>query len=211
MKTRSRRATTRAQIAQEAARLLCNSEAADFASARRKAAARLNNRDQRALPDNQEIETALREYRELFTNAALRQECLSTLRKQALEAMRTLQAFSPRLTGLVLAGLADSATPVQLFLFADTTEQLQIRLMELQIPAKQGSAEIRHANGNTIVHECFEFQAGGTNFELVLLSPGDRSNPPINPVSGKPDLGASLAQVEQLQITERPQRPSIST
>ncbi|MCB1760216.1 MAG: hypothetical protein KDI68_10625 [Gammaproteobacteria bacterium] len=202
MKIRSRKAAMQSRIAQEAARLLANQEAADFAAARRKAAARLNSRNQHDLPDNKEIESALREYRSLFTDAEDREQHIATLRNQAADAMRALKEFAPRLSGWVLAGTADTTTAVQLFLFAETTEQLQIRLMELQIPAQQSSVEIRHANGREIVHDRFEFSAGETDFELILLSPGDRSNPPLNPVSGRPEMGAPLAQVERLLSVE---------
>ena len=66
MKTHSKRQATRLLIAHEAARMLANQESADFQSARRKAAARLGCKDQRCLPDNTEIDAALREYQQLF-------------------------------------------------------------------------------------------------------------------------------------------------
>ena len=92
--------------------------------------------------------------------------------------MQQLHAFSPRLTGSVLDGTADTSSPVQLYLFADTPEELTLYLMEKRIPFEQGEVKMKHAGGQTKTHPLFAFQAGDAEFELILLSPADRANPP---------------------------------
>lgn len=197
MKTHSKCQATRQLIAQEAARMLANQESSDFKSARRKAAARLGYKDQRCLPDNTEIDTALREYQQLFKRDS-QPEMLQQLRRLAVDAMQQLHVFSPRLTGSVLDGTADRSSSVQLYLFADTAEDLVLYLMEKRIPFEQGEVKIKHAGGQTKTHPLFTIQAGDAEFELRLLTPADRANPPIDSQSQKPGPGASLLQVRGL-------------
>lgn len=172
--------------------MLANQESADFQSARRKAAARLGCKDQRCFPDNIEVDLALREYQQLFKSET-QPEALGQLRHLAVEAMQQLHAFSPRLTGAVVSGTADTNSPVQLYLFADTTEQLTLYLMEKRIPFVQREIKLKHTGGDIKAHPLFSFQAGITEFELILLSPADRANPPLDSLSEKPGLGVSLS------------------
>jgi len=194
MKTHSRRQATRLLIANEAARMLANQESADFQSARRKAAARLGCKDQRCLPDNTEIDTALRDYQQLFKSGT-QPQMLQHLRRQAVEAMQRLRIFSPRLTGPVLDGTADTMSPVQLYLFADTPEELALFLMDNRIPFKQDEVRMKHAGGITKIHPLFTFQAGDTGFELILLAHVDRANPPLDIRGERPSPGVGLSRV----------------
>lgn len=196
MKTHSKRQATRLLIAHEAARMLANQESGDFISARRKAAARLGCKDQRCLPDNMEIDAALRDYQQLFKRDS-QPETLKQLRCLAFEAMQRFHLFSPRLTGSVLDGTADTGNPVQLYLFADTPEELTLYLMEKRIPFEQAEVRMKHAGGKTKIHPLFAFQAGDAEIELILLSPADRADPPLDS-SDKPGPGASLSQVRAL-------------
>lgn len=201
MKTHSRRRDKgqgiRQHISQEAARLLATQECPDFQSARRKAAAHLGCRDQRLFPDNREIESALREYQRLFKGDS-QPQALKYLRQLAIEAMESLHAFSPRLTGAVLAGTADYNSPLQLYLFAETPDAINLYLMERRIPYRQREIRLRYANGISRFHPVFDFRAGEALVELIALAPGERSNPPLDPASDRPDSGATLKQVRAL-------------
>ena len=177
--------------------MLANQESPDFQSARRKAAARLGCKDQRCFPDNAEIDAALREYQQLFKSDS-QPQTLRHLRCRAVEAMQQLHAFSPRLTGSVLTGTADTSSPVQLYLFADIPEQLTLYLIERQIPFTQEEVKMKHTGGKTKTHPLYAFQAGDTEFELILMSPSDRANPPLDPQSEKPGPGVSLSQAMAL-------------
>lgn len=77
----------------------------DYTSAKRKAARQIGAPDTHNLPDNDEVERALRDYQALYQRdeqiVRLRQ-----LRQQALEAMHLLEPFHPYLTGSVLNGTA---------------------------------------------------------------------------------------------------------
>ena len=201
MKIHSKRQSTRQLIAQEAARMLANGECVDFQSARRKSAARLGCRDQRWFPDNIEIDAALRDYQKLFKGDS-QPETLEQLRCAAVQAMEQLHSFTPRLTGPVLDGTADVCSPIQLHLFADTAEELVFYLMERAIPFEQEEIKMRHAGGKSKSHPLFAFQAGDTTIELILLSPADRADPPLDSRSDKPCAGSSLSQVKALLAGE---------
>lgn len=133
MKTRSKRQTTRLLIAHEAARMLANNESSDLQTAKRKAAARVGCKDQRFFPENADIDSALRDYLQLFKNKT-QPEALRLQRQRAFEAMQQLREFSPRLKGAVLDGTADASSSIQLYLFAETVEELLLYLMERRIP-----------------------------------------------------------------------------
>ena len=85
-------------LAQECARIMAEEGIQDFRTAKRKAAIRLAVTDKGAMPDNAEIEQALLDYQRLFhaDRQAIR---LRGLRETALEAMRFLAHFRPRLVG----------------------------------------------------------------------------------------------------------------
>ena len=59
-------AGARARIASAAARLMAEDGIADFTLAKRKAARQLGLTDNAPLPDNAEVEAALRDYQELY-------------------------------------------------------------------------------------------------------------------------------------------------
>src|SRR5262249_26723526 len=91
-----RHAHLRPTLAQEAARLMAEHGIHDFLTAKRKAAERYGVTDNAALPKNTEIEAALAEYQRLF-GAEEHTESLYAQRLVALDAMRRLREFEPRL------------------------------------------------------------------------------------------------------------------
>lgn len=106
-------------------------------------------------------------------------------RARALQAMRALIAFTPRLTGDILAG-ACSRAPVRLLLTADSTEDVALSLIDQGIPWR--SEDYRLTFAGTGIQTCpgFSFLAGGIRIELVVLGPEARSRPPLDGYSGRP-------------------------
>ncbi len=105
---------TRRVLAQRAAQLLAGGMD-DYQAAKLKAAKqlRLSTHDQNVLPDNHEIEDALRQYHALFA-ADVQPVALAELRETAIRAMQWLDAFSPWLSGAVLAGTASESSAIEL-------------------------------------------------------------------------------------------------
>ena len=97
----------RQAVAEEAARIMREQGVDDFLLAKRKAAERLGVMDASILPRNTEIEAAMVAHQRLF--GADRHEAeLAVLRRAALEAMRLMSDFEPRLVGPVLTGTASA-------------------------------------------------------------------------------------------------------
>ena len=108
---------TRERIAHLAARLMAEDGIEDYALAKRKAARQAGFPDLRQLPNNDEIDAALRSYRELYQQEHPAQ--LRDLRLLALEVMNELERFNPHLTGSALTGGAGKYAGIQLQLFTN--------------------------------------------------------------------------------------------
>lgn len=183
----------------EAARLIAEQGDLTFDQARRKAAKRLNCRDRRQLPENREIERALREYQVIFqTGANGGQNHLRQLRSNALSAMRLFNQFQPRLVGPILDGTAGQHTPITLLLFSDTVEAVAIDLLEKKIPWQQHEVELDYSDKRGVRRALFRFQAGDDQVELLVLPPAERHNLPLDPIEKRPRKGASLNKVVAL-------------
>ena len=61
-------------------------------------------------------------------------------RRIALDTMRLLDEFQPRLVGSVLTGTATDYSDINLHLFADRSESVAIRLIEIGVPHSSMSA-----------------------------------------------------------------------
>jgi len=129
----NKQTSTRARIAAAAARLMAEDGIDDFALAKRKAAKQLGALESQALPGNDEIEAELRAYLALY-QAEEHPQRVVELREIALDAMRTLERFSPYLTGPVLKGIAGPYAEIDLQLFPDSVKEVEIYLLDRNIP-----------------------------------------------------------------------------
>ena len=128
-KHRSRRdQNLRLHIAYLAARLMAEDGVADYASAKHKAARQAGLADANLLPDNTEIEAALREYHGLY-QADEQPARLRHLREVAVKVMREFDQFRPALVGSVLSGTAGMHSDVNLHLFTDDPKALTLFLL----------------------------------------------------------------------------------
>jgi len=127
----------RRRIAHVTARMLAEDGSLDYGSAKRKAARQLGAPDSRNLPDNQEIDEALRSYQALYQADEARDR-LALLRRVAIEYLEQLAAFDPHLTGSVLNGTAGKHSDINLQLFTDNEKELEFLLMRLPHPYKAG-------------------------------------------------------------------------
>lgn len=122
----------RRRIAHEAARMIAEDGGIDYGFAKRKAARQLGMPDSRHLPDNREIEEALRSYQALYQGQE-QQDRLSVLRELAVEYMELLSDFDPHLTGPVLNGTAGRHSEINLQLFTDSDKDLEFFLMNRRL------------------------------------------------------------------------------
>src|SRR5260221_4407800 len=113
-KSRSRRdANLRRHIAYLAARLMAEDGVGDYATGKQKAARQAGLADANLLPDNTEIEEALREYQGLYQKDE-QPARLRRLREVAVKVMREFDDFRPALVGSLFSGTACPVADVNL-------------------------------------------------------------------------------------------------
>ena len=120
-------------IAQQAARMMAEEGISDFAYAKKKAGRLLGAMDNNILPSNTEIEEEIKLYNALYLSEEHPGNLLA-LRKNALFTMRLLERFNPYLTGAVLDGTAGLASETHIHLFADSLKELEMFLLNQDIP-----------------------------------------------------------------------------
>jgi hypothetical protein len=145
-KPRSRRESNlRLQIAHLAARLMAEDGGLDYGAAKTKAARQAGLADTHLLPDNREIEAALREYQELYQSDDHPQH-LRRLREVAVKVMRDFADFRPVLVGSVLSGTARQHSDVNLQLFTDDPKAFTIFLLNRRYRFEEGSRRVRRGD-----------------------------------------------------------------
>jgi hypothetical protein len=187
----------RVRIAQEAARLMSEHGIRDFHHAKLKAAERLGILDAPSLPRNLEIEQALREHQRLFL-ANSQPHWLRQRREAAVEAMRFLAAFAPRLVGAVLDGTADQHSAVCLHVFSDDPDAVALYLREHGVPLQAQTRRLRSRRDGQRDYPVLLFAADELAFDLTVLPRDALRQAPLDPIDDRPMNRAALAQVEML-------------
>lgn len=187
----------RRALAQEAARIMSEQGIDDYRLAKRKAAERLGATDIAVLPKNTEIEAARAEYHRLF-EATTHSSTLRTLRRHALEAMKLLANFEPRLVGPVLSGNASAHSEVNLHLFAEGPEPVVLHLMEQGIPHRLGERRMRYEPNRQVSYPVVQFVAGTQEIDAVVFPINGIRQSPASPIDGRPMRRADRAELESL-------------
>lgn len=118
----------RATIAATAARLMAEDGVDDYFHAKRKALRQLGLPEHTALPDNAEVEAALRTHLSLYRGEE-QDALVAVLRRSALGLLEMLAPFHPYLTGSVLDGTAGEHSYIDILLFADSAKEVEIFLL----------------------------------------------------------------------------------
>lgn len=192
----SRRSATRDHLAYLAARLMAEDGIVDYASAKRKAARQAGVPDTRDLPDNREIEAALRAYQALYQSDT-QAECLRQLREWALEAMDALEAFNPYLTGPVLTGTAGPHSRIDLQLFADSEKEVEMFLIDQRMHYEASSRRVRLGD-RVLTLPVLEVGMRDYDLALTVYHTDDLRVVQKHKADGRPVERARRAQVEAL-------------
>ena len=184
-------------LVRETARIIAEGQSVDYQSAKRKALKNLGLPLHTPLPRNRDIEVALFEHQRLFGGAEV-PEILSRLRRSAMNAMRELKEFKPRLTGPVLRGSVDQGSGVSLHLFADTVEEVGFFLMDCGIPFRQIEQRFDFGSDGKLRIPGYGFVADGVDFELWVFSGSYRHRTPLCSFEGGAMHRASVAEVRAL-------------
>lgn len=184
----------RQQLAEHIARLMREQGIADFQQAKRKAVRQLEP-IQTALPSNTEIASAIQVQEQLFSAQTGNQR--DKLLGHALELMRHFADFQPRLSGRVAAGLVTDHSWLQLHLFCETPEEVDLFLQERGIDYRTEDKRLRFHDGHAN-QPAFVFDYAGTDVLVVVFEPRQRSRKPLSPIDGKPMPRLSPRQIEAL-------------
>ncbi len=187
----------RRRLAVEAARVMSESGIRDFQMAKRKAAERLGANEKSHLPNNAEIEEALREHQRLF-QASEHPQTLRRLRQEARDAMKFFEDFEPRLVGAVLEGTADRFSAVTLHLFCDAPEHVMILLDENGIAYEEHNRKLKFAHDKMQEFPALIIPRGDIRIDLTLLPPEAIRQAPLDRVDDKPMKRATLNTLEDL-------------
>lgn len=186
----------RSRIAYLAARLMAEDGIEDYALAKRKAARQAGMPETRELPANEEIDEALRAYRQIYEPEEHRSR-LRTLREAAARAMRELARFNPYLTGSVLNGNAGRYADINLQLFTDNEKAVELFLIDRGISYRTAQARL-YAGEELRTVPVYTVSDRGTDIELTVLSTLDLRAPLRASADGKSIERARLTAVEQL-------------
>jgi hypothetical protein len=110
-----------------AARLVVE-EGLEYGSAKKRALRQLGLSSRAALPDNDALEDAVREYIEIFCADTQPTE-LAALRKLALTWMQRFAQYRPHLSGAVWHGTATRLSDIYIGLFCDDPKSAEITLL----------------------------------------------------------------------------------
>ncbi len=187
----------RQAIARAAARLMIEHGHEDYGVAKRKAALRFGVTELAVLPKNAEIEAALAEHQRLFGAEEHASE-IAGMRAAAVEAMRLLEEFEPRLVGPLLSGTATAHNDITLHLFADAPESVAVRLIDRGIRHEVAQRRYRTQRDEVEDYPAVRFSAGSHDVEATIFPRDGIRQAPPGPVDGKPMRRATIAEVETL-------------
>ncbi|HEX7810768.1 MAG TPA: hypothetical protein VF460_02575 [Burkholderiales bacterium] len=161
----------RSRIAHLAARLMAVDGIDDYALAKRKAARQIGAPDTRHLPNNDEVEQALRAYQQLY-QADEQKARLHHLRRSARDMMHLLGHFNPYLSGSVLSGSAGKYSDINLHLFTDSVKDVEMFLINRQIAYRSKEHRVFIGDEPAGVPG-FSISTNEADFEVSVFSPRD--------------------------------------
>ena len=161
----------RERIAHLAARLMAVDGIDDYALAKRKAARQAGAPETRNLPNNDEVEHALRAYQQLYQADEQRARLLH-LRKSARHMMELLARFNPYLSGTVLSGRAGKYSEIELLLFTDSMKDVELFLLNRRIVYRCGERRMHIGDESRSVPN-YRVSTDDADFDIAILEPRD--------------------------------------
>jgi len=186
----------RSRIAAAAARIMAEDGIEDFALAKRKAARQLGADATHALPDNSEVEEALRTHQSLYQESEQR-ERIRHLRLSALTAMEALSAWRPHLCGSVLKGTAGRYSAVDLQLFTDDGKSIELYFLNRGL-RYEVSEHQRQVGSQTRTITILGLDWNGCTLTLAIHPANDERISTKAGGSGRPLERAGIARVREL-------------
>jgi hypothetical protein len=187
----------RSRVVNEAARIICEDGLSDYRIAKQKAVERLGLGFGTPLPSNADVQTAVIEYQRLFGGRAYADR-LGKLRRTAVQAMRMLAEFEPRLVGAVASGATTDAHHVQLHCFADKPEQIDWLLESKGLRYDVSERRYRYASNETADIPVLSFMAADVGVDVAIFPERGLRDAPLSPTDGQVFRRLDLAAAEAL-------------
>lgn len=187
----------RSRVVQEAARIICEDGLSDYRLAKQKAVERLGLGFGTPLPSNADIQTAVIEYQRIFGGRAYAAR-LKQLRRTAVQAMRLLAEFQPRLVGAVASGATTDRHHVQLHCFADKPEHIDVLLESKGLRHEVSERRYRYASGDNADIPVLTFMANDVGVDVAVFPERGLRDAPLSPADGLQFRRLDLAAAEAL-------------
>lgn len=190
----------RSRVVHEAARIICEDGLSDYRLAKQKAVERLGLGFGTPLPSNADIQSAVIQYQRLFGGRAYASR-LAQLRRTAVQAMRMLAEYQPRLVGAVATGATTDNHHVQLHCFADKPEQIDMLLETKGLKHEVSERRYRYASGDVADIPVLTFMANDVGVDVAVFPERGMRDVPLSPTDGQQfrrlDLHAAEALAEE--------------
>jgi len=191
----SRSTGLKKRVAQEAALLLYTGQEKEYKQAKIRAAKTLGTR---VLPNNLEVATELDKLAE-EREGPIRQKMLVQKRKDALQTMKNLQDFHPKLVGSVWRGTAHQNSDIDVTVFSSNPNEVfnQLEKSGFRIITSEWSSVTKRGRKESSFHIHFVLDSGN-EAEIVVRSPEKIGQSERCEVYGDTVKGLSLAQLEKV-------------
>lgn len=197
----------RRKVALEAASLLYTLQEKEYKQAKLKAAETLSAR---ILPSNSEIAEALDKIAE-ENEGVLRQELIIQMRKEALQIMKTLKDFHPRLIGSVWRGTAHKNSDIDIVIFAQDHNIVNAKIKEnnFKITKTEWLSVTKKGKKETSFHIHIVLPSNNEE-EIIVKNLEKKDSPEKCEIYGDKMTGLDYMQLQKL-LKEKPTQKFVPT
>ena len=181
-------------MAREAALLLYLGAAKDYKEAKLEAARSL---DAEALPSNYEVALELDALADEMEGEERRRR-LREMRGEALELMRLLSAFNPRLIGSVWRGTARRGSDIDIVVYAEHPEEVERLLREGGYDIEEVEEVVVHKGGEIKGSHHIYLGLNGYEAEVVVRHPDEMGRYERCEIYGDLKRGLTLRELERV-------------
>ena len=190
----------RLSIAREAARIMYEDGVKEYRDAKRKAAKPFGPEKSLSLgshlPSNAEIHEELSRLVRM-NEGDVQPERLLRMRLLALSWLELFAPFRPYLVGSVLTGTVTEQSDIDLHLYADSSEEVELFLEERDISYETETVSIRH--GSEFREYCHLYlEDDGIAVECTVYAPSERHQRPKSSITGRPMERADAKRLREL-------------
>lgn len=194
-------------IAREAARIMYEEGVKEYRDAKRKAAKAFGPEKALSLgshlPSNAEIHEELTRLVRIYEGDAQPARLLR-MRLQALAWLELFGPFRPYLVGSVLTGTVREQSDIDIHLFAESPEEVELFLEERNIPFEPETVTIRYGNE---FHDYYHLylEDEGVVIDCTVYDPAERHRKPKSSITGRPMERADAARLRKLVGSDMPE------